>query len=94
MPITLFVGNLPWSLTEDELAELFSTVSQVEGVRVIVDRETGRSRGFGFVRLIEESAYAIIQRMDGHELRGRKLIVNEARPRSGSFGDRPTREGL
>ena len=83
MPITLYVGNLPWSLTEDELAEVFSTVGSVEEARIIVDRETGRSRGFGFVQLAESNGPEIISRMHGYELRGRKLIVNEARAREG-----------
>ena len=81
MPITLYVGNLPWSLTEDELAEVFSAAGSVEKARVITDRKTGRSRGFDFVQLGESDASEIINRMHGYELRGRKLIVNEARPR-------------
>ena len=85
MPVTLYVGNLPWSLTEDELAEAFTSVAQVQAARIITDRETGRSRGFGFVDLNDEDAATAIQAMDGYELKGRKLIVNEARPRARQF---------
>lgn len=85
MPVTLYVGNLPWSLTEDELAEAFTSVAQVQAARIITDRETGRSRGFGFVDLNDEDAATAIQAMDGYELKGRKLIVNEARPRARRF---------
>jgi len=85
VPVTLYVGNLPWSLTEDELAEAFTSVAQVQAARIITDRETGRSRGFGFVDLNDEDAATAIQAMDGYELKGRKLIVNEARPRARQF---------
>jgi len=85
MPVTLYVGNLPWSLTDDELAEAFNSVGPVQAARIITDRETGRSRGFGFVDLAEEDAARAIQAMDGFELKGRKLIVNEARPRAPRF---------
>jgi len=85
MPVTLYVGNLPWSLTEDELAEVFNSVGPVQAARIITDRETGRSRGFGFVDVADNDAAKTIQAMDGYELKGRKLIVNEARPRAQPF---------
>jgi len=85
MPVTLYVGNLPWSLTEDELMEAFSGCAPVEAARIITDRETGRSRGFGFVEVSEDDAARTIQAMNGYELKGRKLIVNEARPRPNRF---------
>jgi len=85
MPVTLYVGNLPWSLTEDELIDAFSSVGPVQEVRIITDRETGRSRGFGFVDVDDEAAVKVIQAMDGFELKGRRLIVNEARPRARRF---------
>ena len=81
MPVTLYVGNLPWSLTEDELAQTFAQVARVQATRIITDRETGRSRGFGFIDLDEDSAAGAIKTMDGFELKGRRLIVNEAHPR-------------
>ena len=82
MAITVYVGNLPWKLTEDELADAFSTCSRVENVRIITDRETGRSRGFGFVEIGDVEASRTMELMNGFELKGRKLIVNEARPRA------------
>jgi len=82
MAVTLYVGNLPWRLTEDELAEAFSTCTRVENVRIITDRETGRSRGFGFVEISEAEVARTMEIMNGFELKGRKLIVNQARPRS------------
>lgn len=85
MAITLYVGNLPWRLTEDELAEAFSTCSRVENVRIITDRETGRSRGFGFVEIPDTDASKILELMNGFELKGRKLIVNQARPKASGF---------
>jgi RNA recognition motif-containing protein len=85
MAVTLYVGNLPWSLTEDELAQAFGSVGQVQAARIITDRETGRSRGFGFVDLDDDNAQRAIQAMDGFELKGRRLIVNEAHPRPQRF---------
>lgn len=85
MAITLYVGNLPWRLTEDELAEAFSTCTRVENVRIITDRETGRSRGFGFVEISEPDVPRAMDIMNGFELKGRKLIVNQARPRASGF---------
>jgi len=81
MPVTLYVGNLPWSLSEDELAEAFAAVGRVQAARIITERETGRSRGFGFVDLDDDRAQRAIEVMDSFELKGRKLIVNEAHPR-------------
>jgi RNA recognition motif-containing protein len=84
MSTTLYVGNLPWSLSEAELAESFGQVGAVNAARIITDRETGRSRGFGFVEL-ECDPTSAIEKMNGCELKGRQIIVNEARPRP----DRP-----
>jgi len=85
MPVTLYVGNLPWSLTEEELADAFAGCAPVEAARIITDRETGKSRGFGFVEVSEADAPKAIETMNGYELKGRKLIVNEARPRPNRF---------
>lgn len=81
MAVTVYVGNLPWALTEDDLAEAFSKAGQVEAVRIITDRDSGRSRGFGFVELSGIGLEEAIKAMDGFELRGRRLIVGPARPR-------------
>jgi len=85
MSVTLYVGNLPWRLTEDELADAFSTCSKVQTVRIITDRETGRSRGFGFVEVSDTEAPNTVELMNGFELKGRKLVVNEAKPKTQSI---------
>lgn len=81
----LYIGNLPWSVDNAKLAEMFGKYSSVVSAVVITDRETGRSRGFGFVELSDdEEATKAIQEMNGADIDGRKLIVNEARPREDS----------
>ena len=85
----LYVGGLPYSTTEADLKELFSEHGTVESVRVITDRETGRSKGFGFVEMSsQEEAEAAIEKLNDSDLEGRTLVVNEAKPREkrGSFG--------
>ena len=77
----IYVGNLPYSATEDELRELFAQHGEVEKVDLINDRETGRPRGFGFVEMADEGADAAIQALDGASLGGRSLRGNVARPR-------------
>ena len=78
----LYVGNLPWSTTDEELQEMFSAVGNVESANVITDRETGRSRGFGFVDMDDADVMDAIEKMNGHEINGRPLRVNEAQPRA------------
>lgn len=79
----LYVGNLPWSVDDAKLAEIFSKYSSVTSANVIKDRETGRSRGFGFVELSDdEEADRAVQEMNDADIDGRKLVVNEARPRT------------
>ena len=75
----LYVGNLSFQSTEDELRDLFSQHGEVTSVRLISDRDTGRSRGFAFVEM--ENANAAIEALNGYELGGRNLRVNEARER-------------
>ena len=77
---TLYVGNLPWATTDEDLAAFFSNATEVLASRVIIDRATGRSKGFGFVEVPEEQAEQVIAMMNGKELGGREIIVNEARP--------------
>jgi len=93
----LFVGNLSFQTTEQDLADLFTQVGQVESVTIITDRMTGRSKGFGFVEMESELADAAISRFNGADLGGRKLTVNEARPMVqkdfGGRGGRPARHG-
>ena len=88
----LYVGGLPYSVTDDKLQEIFAPHGTVESARVITDRMTGRSRGFGFVEMSSQSeAEEAIQKMNGTDLEGRSLTVNEAKPqqeRSGGGGGR------
>ena len=78
----IYVGNLPWSTTDTDLQELFTTYGSVTSARVITDRETGRSRGFGFVEFDDDGeAQSAMEAMDGQDLDGRTLRVNEANDR-------------
>ncbi len=80
--MNIYVGNLPFSTTSADLEEAFGQYGQVDSAAVIMDRETGRSRGFGFVEMgDDEEARRAIQELDGSDLGGRDLRVNEARPR-------------
>jgi RNA recognition motif-containing protein len=74
----LYVGNLPWSVDDGELAALFSAMGAVHSARVITDRETGRSRGFGFVELDDDAADKAIEQLNGSDFGGRQLRINEA----------------
>jgi len=86
--VKLYVGNLPYNTTEDDLRELFSAHGTVASVRLISDRETGRSKGFGFVEYEnDDEAKAAIDALNGQEFSGRALVVNEARPQT----ERPAR---
>ncbi|MEG3070021.1 MAG: RNA-binding protein [Peptococcaceae bacterium] len=87
MARTLYVGNLPWATKADDLADTFSVHGEVLSSRVITDRETGRSRGFGFVEVRDEDAEAMIEAMNGKELDGRVITVNEARSREERSSD-------
>jgi RNA recognition motif-containing protein len=83
----LYIGNIPFTIAEDELREVFERFGSVGSVNVILDRETGRPRGFAFVEMDEESsATEAITALDGSDLGGRSIRVNEAQERSGSRG--------
>ncbi len=87
----MYVGNLSFQTTESDLDNLFAQAGEVESVRIITDRDTGRSRGFGFVELSDENAAKAISQFNGTELDGRELTVNEAKPqvkRDGGGGGR------
>ena len=86
----IYVGNLPFSATEEAVRNLFSQYGTVESVALINDRETGRPRGFGFVEMSKADAARAIQSLNGHDMGGRPLKVNEAqdKPRSGGGGFR------
>ena len=77
----IYVGNLPYSATESELRDVFGEHGTVESVSLVSDRETGRPRGFGFVEMDDDGATAAISALDGKDMGGRSLRVNEARPR-------------
>ncbi len=78
---TLYVGNVPWGTTEDDLRDAFTEHGEVLGCRIITEKATGRSRGYGFVEVNDADAEKIIESMNGMELDGRRLVVNEAKPR-------------
>lgn len=96
MSINIYVGNLSFGTVQDELRELFEQYGQVESARVITDRFTGRSRGFGFVEMANrEEGMRAIEELDSRDFNGRTLRVNEARPKreggggGGRFNKRP-----
>ena len=80
MPKKMFVGNLSFQTTESDIREAFEQFGTVESVAIITDRDTGRSKGFGFVEMSEEDANKAIAKLNGFELGGRTLTVNEAKP--------------
>ena len=88
----LFVGNISWGVSDDEFSDLFSQYGEVEDTFILKDRETGRSRGFGFVTFVnDDDADTAIAELHEYDLNGRDLVVNEARPREprgngGGFG--------
>ena len=94
--MNIYVGNLPYEVTEEDLRQAFQSFGQVDAVNIIKDRYTGRSKGFGFVEMPSEAeARAAIEALNGQELKGRALKVNEARTRddSGRGGRRPEGRG-
>ncbi len=95
MSTKLYVGNLAFGVTSDDLHEHFAQAGTVESAKVVEDRDTGRSRGFGFVEMASsEEAMAAIEQFNGQDLDGRNLVVNEARPREeGGGGGRGGRGG-
>jgi RNA recognition motif-containing protein len=89
MSKTLFVGNLPYTMTEDSLKELFQAAGTVASVRIVLDRQTQQPKGFGFVEFeASDAADTAIAELAGHRVGVRELVVNEARPRESSRGAR------
>ena len=87
----LYVGNLPYNTTDDSLKQFFASAGDVTSANVIIDKMTGRSRGFGFVEMTnDEDAAKAVETFNGYELDGRQLVVNEARP----LADRPPRRSF
>jgi len=81
MAKNIYVGNLPWSSTEEEVRAAFEAYGEVISVKLINDRETGRPRGFGFVEMEDQGALEAIENLDGSDFGGRNIKVNEAKPR-------------
>ena len=87
--MNIYVGNLPWSLSDDDLQDVFSQYGEVTSAKIISDRDTGQSKGFAFVEMPDQTAgTAAIEALNGSELDGRDIRVNEARPREDSGGRR------
>jgi RNA recognition motif-containing protein len=80
---TIYVGNLPFSASEDQIRELFEQYGKVQSVKLVSDRETGRPRGFGFVEMEGADADTAIAALNGQQFGGRSLRINEARERAG-----------
>lgn len=81
--MNIYVGNLSYSVTEDELREMFARFGEVTSVNLITDKYSGQSKGFGFVEMaVQAEAEAAIKALDGNSVKGRNIRVNEARPRS------------
>ena len=87
--MNIYVGNLPFSAKEDDLRDIFSEYGEVKSAKIITDRETGRSRGFGFIEMSDSDAKKAIDTLNGAELEGKQLTINEARQkREGGFSGR------
>jgi len=78
---TLYVGNLSWTATDDQLVQAFEAQAPIISARVITDRETGRSKGFGFIEVADEDAEKVVKAMNGASISGRPVTVSEARPK-------------
>ena len=81
--MNIYVGNISWGLTDQDLENVFAEYGTVDSAKIITDRATGRSRGFGFVEM-SEGAEAAIEALNGTEVDGRELVVNESRPKDKS----------
>ena len=89
--MNLYVGNLSFSTSEEDVFAMFNKIGEVDSARIITDRDTGRSKGFGFVEMSDSAqAKSAIEKLNGKELDGRNLTVNEAKPKTNdrSFGRR------
>jgi RNA recognition motif-containing protein len=84
--VNIYVGNLPYQMTEEELRQTFEAFGSVKAASILIDRETGRPRGFGFIEMSDEDGARAIQELNGKQVMGRTLTVNEARPRAGGGG--------
>jgi RNA recognition motif-containing protein len=85
--MNIYAGNLPWGLSEEDLREAFEAFGEVVSVKIIKDKFTGRSRGFGFVEMPnQEEGESAISALNGKDLKGREIVVNQARPRRDDRG--------
>lgn len=85
--VNIYIGNLPYNTTDQELQDLFSQFGEISKISIISDRETGRSRGFGFVEMVnDDEGRRAIEELNGKDYGGRALTVNEARPRENRSG--------
>lgn len=89
--MNIFVGNLSFNIRDEDLRTAFAKFGQVDSAQVVTDRSSGRSRGFGFVEMPDDEGKAAIAALNGTELEGRPLTVNEARPRNDRAGSRGRR---
>jgi RNA recognition motif-containing protein len=89
--LNIFVGNLSFNIRDEDLRTAFAKFGQVDSAQVVTDRSSGRSRGFGFVEMPDDEGKAAIAALNGTELEGRPLTVNEARPRNDRAGSRGRR---
>lgn len=90
---SIYVGNLPFSASEDEVRDLFAAFGEVHKVNLINDRETGRPRGFGFVEMDDADAESAIEALNGQDMGGRPLRINEAQPKRPMGGGQRRTEG-
>ncbi|WP_163712017.1 RNA recognition motif domain-containing protein [Mangrovibacterium lignilyticum] len=93
--MNIYVGNLNYNLSEEDVTELFAEFGEVVSVKLVTDRETGRAKGFGFVEMADDQAgAAAVAKLDGADVQGRNIKVNEAKPRENTGGSgRPRRDG-
>lgn len=84
--MNIYVGNLPFSADEKVLRDIFAEYGEVHSAKIIMDRETGRSKGFGFVEMSDSAARKAISELDEADLNGKTITVNEARPKKEGFG--------
>ena len=86
--MNIYVGNLSWGLKDEDLANLFTPFGEVASAKIVMDKFTQRSKGFGFVEMPnDDQAQAAISQLNGSEVEGRNLVVNESRPKEGGSGD-------
>ncbi|MCL4145147.1 UNVERIFIED_CONTAM: hypothetical protein GTU68_000175 [Idotea baltica] len=86
--MNIYVGNLPYTISEGDLEQLFGEYGSVDSVKIISDKFTGKSKGFGFVEMDDNGGEEAVENLNGHEISGRPLKVNKARPRENNFNNR------